>query len=167
MGLLTYEFNTSAVQRYVTDKTKEEALKEEIAFLMNVLPKGTEFLDAVEDNSHWLRSSFDTYILTFGHPYFENGTKLELDYDEITYEDKGSIKEISVFLGLRYIKPYPINPMAHLDDVGAPVINACIGKIAETIRLECDGLIGYQAYPCTTGIDAITGFPIEKEEKDE
>jgi len=118
MGLLKYEYRFSCIQSMVSKTSKEDMVKKEVAFLLNVLPKGTEFLDAVETARLDL---FRSYTLTFGHPYFENGTILEVDRKLIVWEGMESAEQAEMFLGLRFIKPYPVNPMAHLDDVGAPV----------------------------------------------
>lgn len=120
MGLLTYDLQISFA-RFMIDKTPEkEMIQKEVDFIMNVLPKGTEFLD-VESQPNNGFSMFKTHKLTFGHPWFENGTKLEIDWQRAFWKDNELIKEANVFLGLRYIKPYPVNPMVLLNDVGAPL----------------------------------------------
>lgn len=142
MGLLTYEYQISFARSMVDKTPADELIKEEVTFLMSVLPKGTEFLDAVSKQHHTFMMAH-TYELTFGHPYFEDGTKLEVDRQLIVWQEgEDRIRQSEMFLGLRYIKPYPVNPMAHLDDVGAPIM---IGTGVPE-QPASSGLIGYQAY---------------------
>lgn len=125
MGLLTYEYRISFALTMVDKTPPEDMIKKEVAFLINVLPEGTEFLDAVPiaDSGLYLCKG---YKLTFGHPYFQNGTVLEVERQRIIWEGKNCLEQGEMFIGLRYVTPFqitglPVNPMAHLDDVGAPV----------------------------------------------
>ena len=123
MGLLTYEYRIGFARMMVDKTPPEDMIKKEVAFLMNVLPEGTEFLDAVPLTNDGLCKP---YTLTFGHPYFQNGTTLEVDRQRIIWEGKDQLEQSEMFIGLRYIQPNmwssrPVNPMAHLDDVGGSI----------------------------------------------
>lgn len=131
MGLLTYEYRISFARTMVYKTPVEDMIKKEVAFLMNVLPEGTEFLDSVPVADSGMHLS-KCYKLTFGHPFFENGTTLEVDRKRIIWEGKDRLEQGEMFIGLRYVTPmqFPVNPMAHLDDVGAPVIQGKLGKLS-------------------------------------
>lgn len=146
MGLLTYDFNISLQSLMIEGVNEKDLIKKEVDFLLTVLPRGTEFLDAVKKKEY--ECLYIPYVLTFGHPIFENGTKIQTNYYRVAWVENNKLEQQNLFLGIRYINSDGTD-MFHnpsVNDVEAPVVSKTIGYMAETIPSGCGGLIGYQAY---------------------
>jgi hypothetical protein len=104
MGLITYKLNISYSAACVT--TPSAIIEEQKHQLLAIMPHGTEaiIVDRLEDN--FVNMSI-VYILTFSHPLFKDGSRIELDYTRDCWQNENgaTIDQANVLTGVRYYDP--------------------------------------------------------------
>lgn len=100
MGQITTVFRISAYNHL--GRPRADILSEEIDFLLTILPKGTKFLESAQMDIVDLSVR---YLLTFEHPYFENGTSFNTSAVRACWPNENTLVHANFFLAINYFRP--------------------------------------------------------------
>jgi hypothetical protein len=105
MGKLIYE--TTIPTHQILLKPFQEILDKRIILLYSILPKGSERSEVIETQTDGL---INRYQIIFEHPFFEDGSKVEMDLVRIAWKEPGAggierVYEDSILIGVRYFNP--------------------------------------------------------------
>lgn len=106
MGLIAYKLNISYAALQVANPST--IIEDQKHLLLSVMPNGTEAvgIERLEDNHSSLSI---LYILTFSHPLFKDGSRIELDQTRVYWENESLIGNAlipgNVLTAIRYYDP--------------------------------------------------------------
>lgn len=83
MGKLIHEYNVIAFQS-IRSRSTALLMEERRDLLLTILPKYTVLKEIEEFQSP---NCSTNYIFIFDHPYFEDGTKIELEFETIAWRN--------------------------------------------------------------------------------
>lgn len=102
MGTLNYEYKQSLAMSMIQSVNLEQMMKDEIYFMLGVLPRGTKHVSITQ---HPVAGICSPFTIVFEHPLFEDGSSVKANFYRDCYVKDEKIEQLVVFTGLEFFKP--------------------------------------------------------------